>query len=306
MCRTCGCDGGETRIDDGGHGAARPRPDQLPHLPDHQHEHAHGQPSPAPDTPAGPSGQGGFAGPVGARVAVEVEILARNDEQAARNRARFAAAGTAAVNLMSSPGSGKTTLLERTIPALAGEIGCAVVEGDQETPLDADRIRATGAPAVQISTGTGCHLDAGMLARAVDALGLAATDAALDAALDADDSPARSGPAGGRPAPRLLFVENVGNLVCPALFDLGEQARVVITSVTEGEDKPLKYPHMFAAADLVVLTKTDLLPHLGYDPAAFRAAVRRTNPAAPVLALSATTGEGMADWLTWLRATVSS
>ncbi|SNY54765.1 hydrogenase nickel incorporation protein HypB [Paractinoplanes atraurantiacus] len=198
-------------------------------------------------------------------------MLAKNDSLAAANRRRLASSGIVAVNLMGAPGAGKTTLLERTI----GERGAiAVIEGDQATPLDADRIRRAGGAVVQVNTGAGCHLDATMVARALDEL----------------DPPAGS----------LLFIENVGNLVCPALFDLGEAARVVIASVTEGDDKPLKYPHMFAAADLVVISKIDLAPYVAFDPAACRRHIAAVNAAAAVIDLSATTGAGFAAWRDWL------
>jgi hydrogenase nickel incorporation protein HypB len=175
---------------------------------------------------------------------------------------------------MSSPGSGKTTLLVRTVSALARDRPVAVIEGDQETLLDAERIRATGCRVVQINTGAGCHLDADMLRRGLDTL----------------DPPAGS----------MLFIENVGNLVCPALFDLGESGKVVVISVTEGDDKPLKYPHMFAAADLVVINKIDLLPYVDFDVDACAARARSLNPGLTVLPLSATTGEGVEAWYSWL------
>jgi hydrogenase nickel incorporation protein HypB len=184
-----------------------------------------------------------------------------------------------ALNLMSSPGAGKTTLLERTIRDLAGRPPIGVIEGDQETLLDARRIADTGARAVQVNTGSGCHLDAGMVARALRTL----------------DPPQRS----------VVFIENVGNLVCPALFNLGEAAKVVIVSVTEGEDKPLKYPQMFAAADLVLLNKVDLLPYLDYDVERCEAAARRVNPGVELLRVSATRGEGLPAWYDWLRARVA-
>lgn len=208
-------------------------------------------------------------------IEVETSILAKNDALAASNRRVLTALGVLALNLVSSPGSGKTTLLCRTIEAL-GNVPLAVIEGDQQTSADADRIRATGARAIQINTGKGCHLDAAMVGHAVDAL---------------------------RPRPgSYLFIENVGNLVCPAAFDLGEDAKVAILSVTEGEDKPLKYPDMFTAARLAILNKTDLAPHCDVDMDLYEANLRRVNPDIEILRLSARTGEGMADWLDWLRA----
>lgn len=208
-------------------------------------------------------------------IEVETSILARNDALAAGNRRVLAALGVFAVNLVSSPGSGKTSLLCKTIEAL-GDAPLAVIEGDQQTSADADRIRATGARAIQINTGKGCHLDAQMVGRAIDDL---------------------------RPRPNsFLFIENVGNLVCPAAFDLGEDAKVAILSITEGEDKPLKYPDMFTAARLAVLTKLDLAPHCDADLDAYEANLRRVNPEIAILRLSTRTGEGMGAWLDWLRA----
>jgi hydrogenase nickel incorporation protein HypB len=211
---------------------------------------------------------------------LEREILGKNQLLAERNRGWLEGREIFAVNLMSSPGSGKTTLLERTIRDLARKMTVSVIEGDQETRLDAERIRATGARVVQINTGTGCHLDAQMLGRALNELA---------------------------PAPgSLLFIENVGNLVCPALFDLGEGARVVIASTTEGEDKPLKYPHMFRAAGLILLNKVDLLPHLRFEVGRFVAHVRLVNPAAKVIEVSATRGHGLPEWYGWLAERGSS
>jgi hydrogenase nickel incorporation protein HypB len=254
MCATCGCDGAGPRL----------TPLGIPD-PDHGHGHHHGHGHER----------------LGRTVVLEERVLARNDELAAQNRHDLAGRGIVAVNLMSSPGSGKTTLLERTVRELsAGQKGTqrpiAVVEGDQETLLDAERIRATGCPVVQINTGEGCHLDAAMLRRGV----------------------AELAPEAGS----LLFVENVGNLVCPALFDLGETARVVVMSTPEGADKPAKYPHMFRTADLVLVNKVDLLPYVEFDPQRCADGIRRVNPGARVLLVSATSGTGLADWYRWLAA----
>lgn len=207
-------------------------------------------------------------------IEIETGILAKNDQYAQANRARLAARGILAVNLVSSPGSGKTTLLCKTIESL-GDQPLGVIEGDQQTQNDADRIRATGARAVQVNTGKGCHLDGHMVGHAMDHLDLAPGS--------------------------LLFIENVGNLVCPAAFDLGEDGKVAILSVTEGEDKPLKYPDMFTAARLAILNKIDLAPHCDVDLDLYEANLRRVNPGIEILRLSARTGEGMADWIDWLR-----
>jgi hydrogenase nickel incorporation protein HypB len=212
----------------------------------------------------------------GTTIAFEQAILARNDRLAMRNRGWFEGRNILALNLVSSPGAGKTTLLERTLRELRGEIPISVVEGDQETLLDAERIRATGCQAVQINTGTGCHLDAHMLAHALDEL--------------------------APPLNSVVMIENVGNLVCPALFDLGERAKVTILSVTEGDDKPMKYPHMFRASRLMVLNKVDLLPHVDFDVDRCIGYARRVNPEIDVLTLSARSGEGLEGWYQWLRA----
>jgi hydrogenase nickel incorporation protein HypB len=207
-------------------------------------------------------------------VELQTRILAKNDTLAARNRAWFAGREILAINLVSSPGAGKTTLLERTIRDVQAGHAIGVLECDQATTLDRDRIRATGAPVIQVNTGTGCHLEADMVARGLSEL---------------------------RPAPHsIVMIENVGNLVCPAMFDLGEWAKVVILSVTEGEDKPLKYPHMFRAASLMLINKIDLLPHVDFDVGRAAASAAEVNPDMPVLRLSARTGEGMQSWCDWL------
>ncbi|HET9893538.1 MAG TPA: hydrogenase nickel incorporation protein HypB [Streptosporangiaceae bacterium] len=208
-------------------------------------------------------------------IVLHQNILAKNDSIAERNRDWLAARGVVMLNLMSSPGSGKTTLLERSAAELAGRLQVSVIEGDQETELDARRIRAAGCEVVQINTGTGCHLDADMVARAL----------------------AELEPAAGS----VVVVENVGNLVCPAMFDLGESARVVLASVTEGGDKPLKYPHMFRQADLVLVTKTDLLPYVSFDTGRYARDVARVSPGARLLPVSAVSGDGVAQWCDWLR-----
>ncbi|GHC31463.1 MULTISPECIES: hydrogenase nickel incorporation protein HypB [Gemmobacter] len=292
MCTVCGCgdtvtvDGREMSHDEAhrlglahSHGPVfRPAAPALPF----PHIQATADRASAPSLAAGHHHYG--TGPAGVSVPgltqarlieVETSILAKNDAFAASNRRVLDALRVLALNLVSSPGSGKTTLLCKTIEAL-GDAPLAVIEGDQQTSNDADRIRATGARALQINTGKGCHLDAHMVGTAIDALR----------------------PAAGS----FLFIENVGNLVCPAGFDLGEDAKVAILSVTEGEDKPLKYPDMFSAARLAILNKLDLAPHCDVDLAAYTANLRRVNPNIEIIALSARTGAGMAEWLGWLRA----
>ena len=252
MCTTCGCGDGDTRID----GKA--------------HEHAHAYVPVHSHAP----------GLSRARmVSVEQNLLAKNDAYAGENRRRLRERKVFAVNLVSSPGSGKTTLLVKTIEMLKARLPIAVIEGDQQTSQDAERIRATGAAAIQINTGKGCHLDAHMVGHALERLPLAEGS--------------------------LLMIENVGNLVCPAAFDLGEAHKVVVLSVTEGEDKPIKYPDMFRAASLMLLNKCDLLPHLDYDVAAAIAYAREVNPGIAVIELSAKSGEGMDAWLGWLQAGAS-
>jgi hydrogenase nickel incorporation protein HypB len=265
MCSVCGCGGGEVRL--GG------PVDAHRHHADHGHDHGQG---------AGADVAGGTAGArhpetEGNRIIeLEQDILAENNAYAAANRRYLGERGILGLNLVSSPGAGKTTLLLRTIAALAGRFAPYVIEGDQQTSADAERIRATGVPAVQINTGKGCHLDGHMVGHALE----------------------RLDPAAGS----VVFIENVGNLVCPAAFDLGEAHKVVIFSVTEGEDKPLKYPDIFAASDLVLLSKTDLLPYLDFDVAAAVGNARRVNPGIEVLQLSARSGEGMAAWIDWIAA----
>lgn len=269
MCTTCGCAEGEARIETrAGHGHHHTHPD------DHGHRHHHGLDG-SLHYGHGPAGNAVPGQSQSRLVEIEQDVLSRNDGLAAGNRARLAAARVLALNLVSSPGAGKTTLLVETIGRM-GDVPLAVIEGDQETLADAERIRATGAPAIQINTGKGCHLDAAMVGHALDHLGV--------------------------PEDAVLFIENVGNLVCPAAFDLGESARVVMASVTEGEDKPLKYPGIFASADLMLVTKCDLLPYLDFDVDALIANARKVRPGLAAIRVSARTGEGMADWLDWIGA----
>jgi hydrogenase nickel incorporation protein HypB len=326
MCTTCGCGEGETRIEGDAHdhthvhrhadGTVHAHPhvhdgdhdhvhgvahahehvhaDGTVHVHTHEHDqdharghdHAHGHAHEHDHSHVHTHGTADLhygLGPARSHapgmtqsrmVQVEEDILAQNDLHAARNRETLLERAIFAVNLVSSPGAGKTTLLVKTIDALRDSLPVYVIEGDQQTTMDADRIRATGAPAIQVNTGKGCHLDASMVARALD----------------------RLAPQEGA----LLMIENVGNLVCPAAFDLGEAHKVVVLSVTEGEDKPLKYPDMFHAASLMVLNKVDLLPYLQFDVQRCLANARRVNPDMTILPVSATTGEGMADWLAWL------
>jgi hydrogenase nickel incorporation protein HypB len=253
MCATCGCgeDGATVRLAGETH----------PHDHDHPHDHPHDHEHPHTET-----------------ISLEQRVLAKNDQLADRNRDWLAERDIRAYNLTSSPGAGKTTLLERTIRGLGGRRPVAVIEGDQETLIDAERIRATGCRAVQVNTGAGCHLDADMVRRALDTL---------------DPEPGT-----------LVFIENVGNLVCPALFDLGEHAMVVVISVTEGADKPLKYPHMFAAAKLVLINKIDLMPYVDFALDVCAANARSVNPHVNVLPVSATTGEGIESWYQWINESV--
>ena len=323
MCTVCGCGTGETRIGalGGGRRGGHGRPAHGPtrawraldtataatatdvkrsdlHHADVPHADLHHTDEPPADTPQAGKTVADDAhihhghhhlhfgtGPAHAHapglsqaqmVKIERDILGKNDARADQNRAWLRAHGIFALNLVSSPGSGKTSLLVSTLEALAGRIPAAVIEGDQQTEFDAERIRATGVPALQINTGKGCHLDADMVARALPRMGL--TDGSL------------------------LLIENVGNLVCPAAFDLGEAHKVAILSVTEGEDKPLKYPDMFAAASVMLLNKVDLLPYLRFDAQRAIEYALRVNPALRVIRSSATTGEGLDEWLAWIEA----
>jgi hydrogenase nickel incorporation protein HypB len=294
MCTTCGCSEGAhpklTDLDDRLTHSSEPVHEHgdsheisHDHHGEHRHSHdpAHGHREGSNDDsaevshdPAHPHAQ-----QAARRLRLEQDVLAKNDRLADRNRGWFEGRAILACNLMSSPGAGKTTLLERTIRDLGAEFPIFVIEGDQETIRDAERIRAAGCRVVQINTGAGCHLDAEMVAAAARKL----------------DPPARS----------LVMIENVGNLVCPALFDLGEHARIVIMSVTEGEDKPLKYPHMFRASDVMVLSKVDLLPHVPFDVECCLDYARRVNPKLRVFQLSAIRNEGLAAWYSWLREEVA-
>lgn len=270
MCTVCGCGEGEVRVEGADKAHAHHHGHHLDH---HPHSHDHGG---SIDYGTGPAG-GSVAGMSQCRmIQLEHDILAKNNSYAAENRSFFSNHGILALNLVSSPGSGKTALLVKTIELLGDRLKSYVVEGDQQTSADAERIRATGAPAIQINTGKGCHLDGHMVGHAVEHLA----------------------PGDGS----VLFIENVGNLVCPAAFDLGEAHKVVILSVTEGEDKPLKYPDMFAASDLVLINKTDLLPYLDFDVDVAIANARKVNPAIKILQVSARSGEGMEAWIAWLSA----
>ena len=275
MCATCGCsDDSGTRLTDLRTGeTVSLAPIHVHHHDHHHHDHDHDHEHHHHDHDHHHHHEGGTV------VTLEQQVLARNDSIAERVRGWLSGRGVLALNLVSSPGAGKTTLLERTIRDLGGEIPLSVIEGDQQTLNDARRIQAAGSPVVQVNTGTACHLDASMIARALQQL----------------DPPAGS----------LLMIENVGNLVCPALFDLGEAAKVVIASVPEGDDKPIKYPHMFRASRLMVLNKIDLLPHVAFDVDRCIAMARQVNPRIEVLKLSATTGEGLEDWYAWLKAEAS-
>lgn len=284
MCGSCGCGSAETTMTDmkdGNHIVLgeheHVHTDGTRHNHDHSHDHAEAHPhNHSHDHDHGHSHAAAHTHDLPAVTVVDLNarILVKNDAAAARNRAWLQGREILALNIMSAPGAGKTTLLERTIAALKAEQPVFVLEGDQATAHDGERVKAAGATAVQINTGSGCHLDAEMVAR-----GLGTLKPGLGA---------------------LLFIENVGNLVCPALFDLGEAKRVAILSVTEGDDKPLKYPHMFRAADLLLLNKTDLLTHVDFDMDRAMDFARQVNPKIEILKVSARTGDGMAAWLDWI------
>ena len=278
MCTVCGCGEGETRIE----GAVHVHADGTVHS--HSHEHAHEH-----DHHHHEHGVGGDldfgAGPARAHapgmsqsrmVQIEQDILAKNNGYAAENRQYFDERGIFALNLVSGPGAGKTALLVKTIELLKDKVAISVVEGDQQTSNDAERIRATGVPALQINTGKGCHLDGHMVGHGLERL--------------------------QPPDESLFLIENVGNLVCPAAFDLGEHHKVAILSVTEGEDKPLKYPDMFRAADVMLLNKCDLLPYLEFDADLAEANARRVNPDLTIFRVSATSGDGLSAWVSWIEA----
>lgn len=273
MCTVCGCSDGGAVIE----GQDSHHHDHHEHSHDHAHDHSHDhnhQHGHHHDYGTGPA-RAHVPGLSQTRmVQIEQDILSKNDQYAQANRRYFDQHGILALNLVSSPGSGKTSLLTRTLNDLKASQALSVIEGDQQTSQDADRIRETGVSAIQVNTGKGCHLDAHMIGHAMDDL------------KPEDES--------------VLFIENVGNLVCPASFDLGEALRVVILSVTEGEDKPIKYPDMFQGADVMLLNKVDLLPHLDFDVEACMNYARRVKPGIKILQVSARSGEGMASWYDWI------
>jgi hydrogenase nickel incorporation protein HypB len=278
MCTVCGCGEGETRIEGDEHVHADGTLHSHPHEHRHEHGHHHHEHGVGGDLDFG-------SGPAHAHapglsqsrmVRIEQDILAKNNAYAAENRRYFDERGIFALNLVSGPGAGKTALLIKTIELLKGKVAISVVEGDQQTSNDAERIRASGVPALQINTGKGCHLDGHMIGHALERL---------------------------RPAEESLFlIENVGNLVCPAAFDLGEHHKVAILSVTEGEDKPLKYPDMFRAAEVMLLNKCDLLPYLDFDADLAEANARHVNPDLVIIRVSASSGDGLSAWLSWIEA----
>jgi hydrogenase nickel incorporation protein HypB len=270
MCDTCGCESTGNKITYSIPGA------DLKPVHNHSHDHHHGNESHSHDHHHEHGHEHSHEQHSHSKsINVEVDILSKNNLLAERNRGFFEAKRIKVLNLMSSPGSGKTTLLEKTIKLLSGKIPVTVIEGDQQTMNDAVRIQNAGAPAIQINTGNGCHLDSSMISKAVKELDLK------------DNS--------------VLFIENVGNLVCPSLFDLGESARVVIISTTEGEDKPAKYPTMFENADLCVINKTDLLPYLDFSIEKCKQYARTVNNNLEFIELSAKTEEGMQEWIAWIK-----
>jgi hydrogenase nickel incorporation protein HypB len=279
MCATCGCsDDSETRLTDlqSGETIVLNPPHDHPHPHDHHHDHDHGHGNGHHHHHDHDQIEGHtHSHQHGTVISLEQEVLARNNRLAERVRGWLAGRDILALNLVSSPGAGKTTLLERTISDLGREIPISVIEGDQQTLHDAQRIQATGCRVVQINTGTACHLDASMMGRALQQL----------------DPPQGS----------VVMIENVGNLVCPALFDLGERAKVVIVSVTEGDDKPIKYPHMFRASEVMILNKIDLLPYVHFDVERCLHFARKVNPTIQIIEVSATRGDHLEDWYGWLR-----
>ncbi|MBI3137037.1 MAG: hydrogenase nickel incorporation protein HypB [Sphingobacteriales bacterium] len=248
MCATCGCDANASS-------SIRQIGETHPHPHDHDHTHDHSHSKTI--------------------IEVEKDVLYENNLLAQRNRGYFEARNVLALNLVSSPGSGKTSLLERTLTDLKDHFTCYVIEGDQQTSRDADRIHATGTRVAQINTGKGCHLDAHMILHAVQGM-----------------KPAENS---------ILFIENVGNLVCPAMFDLGEKERVVIISVTEGDDKPIKYPDMFHTSTLCIINKIDLLPYVPFSMDKVKEYARQVNPGLSFLEVSCTSGEGLSAWYQWLK-----
>jgi hydrogenase nickel incorporation protein HypB len=257
MCGICGCSNPT--------GKFSPLASKVDLLTKHQHHNAPEQHSPSEKARL---------------IQVEDDLFGKNNAYAAENRAYFKENGIFVLNLVSSPGAGKTTLLVETIKALKDKFPIAVIEGDQQTENDAERIRATGVPALQINTGRMCHLDAHGIGHAVQTLGIKKNS--------------------------FLAIENVGNLVCPSSFDLGEAHKVVVLSVTEGEDKPLKYPDMFHAADLMILNKIDLLPYVDFDVERCEAFARRVNPKIQILKLSSTKGDNFSAWTDWLQAEIKT
>jgi hydrogenase nickel incorporation protein HypB len=267
MCDSCGC----------GQPGKEPtilKPGEESHHHDHNHDHDHDH-----DHHHGHDHGHDHGHSHERKLEIEQDVLGRNNLLAERNRGYFEAKKILALNLVSSPGSGKTCLLERTIREQGKNMSFFIIEGDQQTMNDANRIKEAGAPVVQVNTGEGCHLDADMVNKAVKKL-------------EVEDG-------------AILMIENVGNLVCPAMFDLGESSRVVIMSVTEGEDKPIKYPYMFRSSDLCIINKTDLLPYLDFDLEQARNYAAKINPDLAFIELSVKTGEGMDAWYEWLGQTAN-